>query len=103
MFEIKPPYSEGPSGDRLMVVDEDRDVWLQYIGGMGSQPGACFKLVWRGQEISFDVHANSEFDEDGNEIIFRRIRNLGTSITAELKSKIKYWIAESESEKRERQ
>lgn len=50
MFEIKPAYSIGPNGDDKMVLDEERDVWLQRIGMVGfDEPLAeIFKLVWGG-------------------------------------------------------
>ncbi|WP_043717052.1 hypothetical protein, partial [Brucella intermedia] len=79
MFEIKPAYSESPVGDTLMVVDEERDVWLQRLKGNGTEPGDYFKLVWKGQEIVFFVDSDNCWDEHGNEYIVLHISQFGGS------------------------
>jgi len=99
MFEVKPAYSVSPTGDKLMMIDETRDVWLQYIGGYGSEPGAYFKLVWKGQEIAFLVIPENRWDDEGKEYIVQHIYEFGG--TGPLRGSVKPWKAETPQRRRE--
>lgn len=101
MFEIKEAFSKGPAGDTLMVIDEERDVWLQYLGGLGSEPGSCFKLVWKGQAIGFDIRPDNQIDEEGNDYTIRRLFGFGDSINAEAKDGIKPWRTKDDEDRRQ--
>ncbi|WP_025091235.1 hypothetical protein [Brucella intermedia] len=105
MFEIKPAYSESPCGDTLMVVDEGRDVWLQYIAGNGTEPGDYFKLVWKGWEIAFFVDSDNRWDEQGKEYTVKHISEFGGSPYVSNRKgqtiKIPAWHADSPEQERE--
>ncbi len=104
MFEIKKAYSLGPNGDDLMVVDEDRDVWLQRICSIdirGEYPGDVLKLVWEDRVIPFECPSESNWDESGNEYLVKRFQYFGGAAQAEYQAGILPYEFKDDAERRE--
>lgn len=105
MFEIKPAYPADQEISKWMVVDEERDVWLQRIGMVGfDEPLAeIFKLVWGGRVIPFEVQytvaAKGSFLGDTDESSTIRFLGFGGSSGAYYKAKIPAYQFESDEER----
>ncbi len=85
-----------------MVVDEDRDVWLQRIATLGREmSGSLFKLVWGDRIIPFECLSESKWDENGNEYFVQRLRYFGGAMGAEFHAGILPYEFRDEAERRE--
>ncbi len=85
-----------------MVVDEDRDVWLQRIATLGREmSGSLFKLVWGDRIIPFECLSESKWDENGNEYFVQRLRYFGGAPRAEYDAGIMPYEFRDEVERRE--
>lgn len=100
MFRIENGPDGGLSG-RLFtyVVDHDRDVWLKFVSGIGSEPGSVMKLVWEGRIIPFDYYVENLTSEPRPRLI-GRIENFGTSWLAGYKGDLKVFHFSSETERK---
>lgn len=102
MFEVKEAYSKGPLGDDQMVVDVDRDVWLQRVCGLGIDRGDIYKLAWKKRVIPFEILFDSRRDDGGKEYIVQRFKTFGGSLSAE-RFGLKPYHFEDEEERRQAQ
>lgn len=66
MFSIHLPEGEPWYSEKRCVRDNDRDVSLQFKGGIGSEPGRAFTLRQGSEEISFTTAEQLGSVDPGN-------------------------------------
>lgn len=102
MFRIEPALERGVLGDDKMVVDHERDVWLQRVSGLGPEPGDAFKLVWGGRVIPFETVRAPVMKSDGSTAYYlAKFRSFGSSGSARLRANIPVYRFQSDEERQQ--
>lgn len=86
-------------GGIKVMVDESRDVWFQYVGDRGRDPGTAFKLVWHDRPILLEADLNTEPIEGASRST--RLYRFGSSDIGKLRTGIGPFVFSSEQEKHE--
>ncbi len=84
MFHVEPAVGEQASekGD-MVVIDRERDVWLQFVSGYTMRPGTALKLVWQGRVIPLGISRNEQKDEITGETFYLiTFKSFGADATA---------------------
>lgn len=101
MFRIKDAPAD--LGGLKVVVDEDRDVWFQYIADILPDPGTAFRLVWHDRPILLEANVNAQvFDAPGKELFrLTRLYEFGSSPKGMLRTGIQPFVFANAEEKHE--
>ena len=81
-FEVRealPTQIWGRMRDSRVVIDPEKDAWIQRVGTLGRNGYVLFRFVWNGRIIPFEATFRRHQQKDGQEYSYWTISTFGES------------------------